>query len=95
MAEASNRRSLTEQPAEGSQLGRKTSTKNRSSADGKAEEELKKRMATVNSLIASVEDKIKTDKATLGDFIRLLQLQKELEAEVPRDIQVSWVEPDD
>lgn len=76
-------------------MGRKVSTRKKSSADEKAEEELKKRIATVNSLIASVESKIKTDKASLGDFIRLLQLQKELEAEIPRDIQVSWVEPDD
>lgn len=75
-------------------MGRKASTL-KSAADKKAGEELKKRITTVNSLIASVEDKIKTDKATLGDFIRLLQLQKELEAEIPRDIQVSWVEPED
>ena len=75
-------------------MGRKASTL-KSAADKKAGEELKKRITTVNSLIASVEDKIKTDKATLGDFIRLLQLQKELEAEIPRDIQVSWVEPKD
>ena len=31
-------------------------------------------------------------KATLGDYIRLVQLQKELEDEEPRDITVQWVE---
>jgi hypothetical protein len=33
-------------------------------------------------------------KATLGDYIRLVQLQKELEEEEPRDITVTWVEPE-
>ena len=31
-------------------------------------------------------------KATVGDYIRLVQLQKEFDAESPREIQVSWVE---
>ncbi len=33
-------------------------------------------------------------KATLGDYIRLVQLQQELEQEEPKDIKVTWVEPD-
>jgi hypothetical protein len=43
-----------------------------------------------------VEQKItKGDmKASLGDYIRLVQLQKELEEEEPRDIQVTWVDPE-
>ena len=32
-------------------------------------------------------------KATLGDYIKLVQLQSELEDEEPKDIQVTWVEP--
>ena len=32
-------------------------------------------------------------KGTLGDFIRLLQLEKELEDEQPKEIEVRWVEP--
>jgi len=38
--------------------------------------------------------KEKVDKAALGDYIRLLQLQKELEEEEPTDIQVTWVDPE-
>lgn len=34
-------------------------------------------------------------KATLGDYIRLVQLQKELEEEEPRDIRVTWVDPEE
>ena len=35
-----------------------------------------------------------TPKASLGDFIRLVQLEKELaDEETPREIRVTWVEP--
>ena len=35
-----------------------------------------------------------TPKASLGDFIRLVQLEKELaDEETPREIKVTWVEP--
>lgn len=34
-------------------------------------------------------------RATVGDFIRLLQLQKELEQDSPREIKVTWVDPDE
>lgn len=41
-------------------------------------------------------EKLKSDdvKATLGDYIKLVQLQKELgEDEQPREIRVTWIEP--
>jgi hypothetical protein len=31
-------------------------------------------------------------KATLGDYIRLVQLRKELEDDEPREIKVTWVD---
>ena len=31
-------------------------------------------------------------KASVGDLVRLLELNKEIERDVPVDIQVSWVE---
>jgi hypothetical protein len=35
-----------------------------------------------------------TPKANLGDFIRLVQLERELaDEETPREIRVTWVEP--
>ncbi|MBI3679018.1 MAG: hypothetical protein HY235_01200 [Acidobacteria bacterium] len=37
-------------------------------------------------------------KVTLSDFVKLVQLQKELEGEQPKEIEVRWVdgtEPDD
>jgi hypothetical protein len=42
-----------------------------------------------------VEAKLKKDtKATLGDYIRLVQLQKELEVEDVREIKVTWIDPE-
>ena len=50
----------------------------------------------VEKLLKNVEKKLGGEdvKATLGDYIRLMQLQKELEEDDPQDITVTWVEPD-
>lgn len=56
-----------------------------------------KRSEVVDELLTNVENKLKKDanvKATLGDYIRLIQLKKELEADEPRDIEVTWIEPE-
>ena len=49
----------------------------------------------VKKLLKNVERKLGGEdvKATLGDYIRLVQLQQELEQEEPQDITVTWVEP--
>jgi hypothetical protein len=44
-----------------------------------------------------LEQKLSDDelRATLGDYIRLVQLRKELEDDdEPREIKVTWVEPE-
>jgi len=50
----------------------------------------------VRQLIANIQAKLGSEeaKATVGDFIRLLQLEKELEEEQPREITVTWIEPE-
>ena len=55
----------------------------------------KTQAAVVEKLLKNVEKKLagKDVKATLGDYIKLMQLQTELEEEEPRDITVTWVEP--
>ena len=50
----------------------------------------------VSKLLEKLEEKLEdeTPKATLGDYIRLVQLEKELaDEETPREIKVTWVEP--
>lgn len=51
----------------------------------------------INRLIKQVEDKLaKNDaKATLADYIRLVQLRKELEEDEPKEIVVRWEKEDD
>jgi hypothetical protein len=55
----------------------------------------KTQAAVVKKLLKNVEKKLAGDdvKASLADYIRLMQLQTELEEEEPKDIKVTWVEP--
>lgn len=49
----------------------------------------------VGELLKKVEQTLKEGdvKATLAEYIRLVQLQKELEEDEPKEITVTWVEP--
>ena len=51
----------------------------------------------VEWIIERVEQKLGEGdvKATVSDYIRLVQLQKELEEAEPRDIEVRWVDPEE
>ena len=59
------------------------------------EQKKKTQAAVVEKLLKNVEKKLGGEdvKATLGDYIRLVQLQQELEEDEPRDIMVKWVDP--
>jgi hypothetical protein len=50
----------------------------------------------VKCMLTKIEEKMTGDKmkATLGDYIRLVQLHKELDDESPKEIRVTWVEPE-
>lgn len=58
------------------------------------EQHNKKKARVVQQILEKVEQKLNEGevKATLGDYIRLVQLQKELEEEEPAEITVKWVE---
>lgn len=54
------------------------------------------RKQRISRLLSDVEARLdlKTNKVTLADFIRLTQLERELEEEEqPREIIVTWKEP--
>jgi hypothetical protein len=54
------------------------------------------RKRRISKLLIDIEKRLdlKTDKVTLADFIRLTQLERELEEEEqPREIIVTWKEP--
>ena len=63
---------------------------------GRERRKKKNQAEIVDDLIEKVEQKLSVGdvKASLGDYIRLVQLQKELEEEEPREITVTWVEPE-
>jgi hypothetical protein len=51
--------------------------------------------AVVKKILKRVEQKLSGGdvKPSLGDYIRLVQLHKELDEESPKEIRVTWVEP--
>ena len=50
----------------------------------------------VEKAIQRIEKRMESDemKASFGDFIRLLQLHKELQIDQPSEIKITWIEPD-
>jgi hypothetical protein len=73
--------------------GQKFNKKQEKDAEGSRR---KKKAQVVEELIEKVEQKIGQGdvKATLGDYIRLVQLQKELEEDEPKEIEVRWIDPE-
>ncbi len=50
----------------------------------------------VQKLLADIENRLDVDssKASVGDYIRLLQLERELDDEDgPKEITVTWIDP--
>jgi hypothetical protein len=51
----------------------------------------------IHKLLTDIESRFESDsgKASVADYIRLLQLERELEEEdkEPREIRVTWVDP--
>ncbi len=78
---------------------REGQTKTTAQAEEKKKRTRRKSKAKmVSKVIARIEEKLEADelKPSVGDFIRLLQLEKELkEEEQPKEIKVSWVERDE
>jgi hypothetical protein len=69
-----------------------TKTRKQEEAEG-----IKRRQSeTVAKLVERAEQELDAKmKASLGDYIRLVQLQKDLEEEEVREIKVTWVEPEE
>jgi Arc/MetJ-type ribon-helix-helix transcriptional regulator len=60
------------------------------------ENERRSQAEVVRKLLKKVEEKLggADVKVTLADYIRLVQLKKELEEDEPREIRVTWIERD-
>ena len=61
----------------------------------------KSKARLVSKVIARIEEKLDAEdvKGSIGDLVRLISLEKELEADEkqkqPKEIKVSWVEKDE
>jgi len=53
------------------------------------------RAELLDKAIQRIEEKLGSAdvKATFGDLIKLLQLQKEMQVDQPREIKVTWIDP--
>jgi len=73
----------------------KEAEKKTTKATRKREPRAKQKAQVVHQIVERVEKKLakELEKASLADYIKLVQLEKQLEAEDPRDIKVTWVEP--
>ena len=59
-------------------------------------EQQKHRARIVRKAIETIEAKLEESeiRPTLADLVKLLQIEKELEADEPREVRVRWVESD-
>ncbi len=72
----------------------KSATTKEATVKEKSEKKRRSKSELVDRAIKNIEEKLEANevKATFGDFIRLLQLQKELQADQPREVKVTWIE---
>jgi hypothetical protein len=50
----------------------------------------------VDQAIHGIEKRLANKKQppTIGDYLKVMQLQKEIQDETPKEIKVTWVEPE-
>lgn len=57
---------------------------------------LEKRIKIIEEMLKSIEDKInvagQSEKASLSDYIRLLQLRSDMESIEPKEVSIQWIE---
>lgn len=60
-----------------------------------SKEKTDSRSEMIEELIQQARQKVKKEdcKVSVGDLIRLLQYKQELEAEQPKEIRVTWIDP--
>ncbi|MDE3167356.1 MAG: hypothetical protein KGN36_16255 [Acidobacteriota bacterium] len=60
----------------------------------KAKERIQK---LVEEAIHGIEERLgdRESPPSIGDYLKVMQLQKEVEDEMPKEIKVTWIEPGD
>ena len=74
--------------------GRKPAAKNKKSEADKKRSWADEEVEIVEGMLKKVQSRLDAEegKASVGDFIRLLQLRSELSGNQPREVEVKWVE---
>lgn len=72
-----------------------TGIKQRTAAKQMSKEKTESRSEMIEELVQEARQKVlkKDCKVSVGDLIRLLQYKQELEAEQPKEIRVTWIDP--
>lgn len=72
-----------------------TKTKHKTTAPAAKTTRRRLQKTVVKEIRQRVEDRLAqdVDKASLGDYIRLVQLEKELAETEAKEIKVTWVDP--
>ena len=52
-----------------------------------------RRKDAIERAIIAFAASLETKNVTVGEYVRLVQLQKEIDGDEPKDIKVTWVEP--
>ena len=76
-------------------------SKTKGGADGKSvgsekpKPRARRRGGAVDKAILDFEESLNGKNVSVGDYLRLKQLQKEIDGDEPKDIECTWVEPDE
>lgn len=67
----------------------------KSKTDKPARKRPVKRSRLVGRMLRKFEEKLQDEqyKVSVGDFVRLVQLEQDLKQDTPKEIRVTWVEP--
>jgi hypothetical protein len=71
----------------------------KSGNNGKAGKPNKEAMGRIEKLVEEaidgIQKRLSDEKAppTIGDYLKVMQLQREIEEEAPKEIKITWVEP--
>jgi hypothetical protein len=76
----------------GKAVKKKATTKRAGSKKSADRERIKK---LVRNAMKGLETRLGgEDKPSIGDYLKVMQLQKEIEEDGPKEIKVTWVEPE-
>jgi hypothetical protein len=80
----------------GKPSAKRSASKKQAKPGPKCTAERKRIENLVAEAISGIEKRLSDENAppTIGDYLKVMQLQKEIEEEAPKEIRITWVEPE-